>query len=107
MGNFAKIAEPLYRLVGGWPLKGRKAPPFLWTEFCQEAFEPLINCLTSPPILGYPNFQLSFIVHVDASSTGLGVALYQTQNGKPTIIAYGRRALSSAERNYSAYRRES
>ena len=101
--NFGKIAEPLYRLVGGRPPKRRKTPPFLWTECCQEAFEHLINCLTSPPILGYPNFQLPYIVHVDASSTA---ALHQSQNGKPTVIAYGSRTLSSAERNYSAYRRK-
>ena len=104
--NFAKIADPLYHLVGGRPSKGRKTPPFLWTEPCQEAFESLINCLTSPPILGYPDFQLPFTVHVDASSTGLGAALYQTQKGVPTVIAYGSRTLSPAERNYSAYRRE-
>lgn len=104
--NFAKIAEPLYRLVGGRPPKGFKTPPFLWTERCQEAFECLISCLTSPPILGYPDFRLPFTVHVDASSTGLGAALYQTHNGMPTVIAYGSRTLSPAERNYSAYRRE-
>ena len=73
--NFAKIAEPLYHLVGGRPPRGRKKPPFLWTERCQEAFECLISCLTSPPILGYPDFQLPFTVHVDASSTGLRAAL--------------------------------
>ena len=104
--NFAKIAEPLYHLVGGRSPKGRKTPPFLWTERCQEAFECLISCLTSPPILGYPDFQLPFTVHVDASSTGLGAALYQTQEGRPIVIAYGSRSLSPAERNYSAYRRE-
>lgn len=104
--NFAKIAEPLYRLVGGRLAKGRTAPAFLWTECCQKAFEHLINCLTSSPIPGYPDFRLLFVVHVDASSTGLGATLYQTQNGRPTVIAYGSRTLSSAERNYSAYRRE-
>ena len=106
MKNFAKIAEPLYHLVGGRPPRGRKTPPFLWTERCQEAFECLISCLTSPPIIGYPDFHLPFTVHVDASSTGLGAALYQTQKGRPTVIAYGSRTLSPDERNYSAYHRE-
>ena len=98
--NFAKIAEPLYHLVGGRPARGRKTPPFLWIEHCQEAFE----CLTSPPLLGYSDFQLSFTVHVDASSTEMGAALYQTQKGRLTIIADGSRTLSPAKRNYSAYR---
>ena len=58
------------------------------------------------PILGYSDFQLPFTVHVDASSTGLGATLYQTQKGQPTVIAYGSRTLSPAERNCSACRRE-
>ena len=98
--NFAKIAEPLYHLVGGRPARGRKTPPFLWIEHCQEAFE----CLTSPQLLGYSDFQLSSTVHVDASSTEMGAALYQTQKGGLTIIADGSRTLSPAKRNYSAYR---
>ena len=60
----------------------------------------------SPQILGYPYFQLSFTVHVDASSTGMGAALYQTQKGRLIVIAYGSRTLSLVEGNYSAYRRE-
>ena len=91
--NFAKIAEPLYHLAGGRPPRGRKTPPFLWTEHCQEAFECLISCLTSSSILGYPDFQLPFTVHVEASSTGLGAALCQTQKGRLTVIAYGSRTL--------------
>lgn len=106
MKNFAKIVEPLYRLDGGRPPKRHNTPPFLWTDCCQEAFECLIDCLTSPPILGYRNFQLPFTVHVNAGSTGLGTALYQTQKGIPTVIAYGSRMLSPTEKNYSAYRRE-
>ena len=66
----------------------------------------MISCLTSPPILGYPDFQLPFTVHVEASGTGLGAALYQMQKRRPTVIAYGSRTLFPAERNYSAYCRE-
>ena len=83
-----------------------KHHPFSGQERCQEAFECLIRCLTSPSILGYPDFQLPFTAHVHASRTGLGAALYQTQKGMPTVIAYGSMMLSPAERNYSAYRRE-
>ena len=45
-------------------------------------------------------------MHVNAISAGLGAALYQTQKGRPTVIAYGSRTLFPAERNYSAYCRE-
>ena len=107
--NFSKIAEPLRRLLVSGPDKKRKQhprPSFTWTNECQRAFETLISRLTSSPILGYPNFELPFILHIDASGEGLGAALYQTNNDKLHVIAYGSRALTTAERNYSAYRRE-
>ena len=70
MKNFAKIAEPLYHLVGGRPPGGRKTPPFSWTERCQEAFECLISCLTSPRYLAtltstYPSQCMSIPVVQD------------------------------------------
>ena len=66
----------------------------------------LISKLTQPPILAYPDFAKPFILHIDASGSGLGAALYQTQDGKQRVIAYGSRTLNAAERNYSAYRQE-
>ena len=66
----------------------------------------LISKLTQPRILAYPDFAEPFILHIDASGSGLGAALYQTQDGKQRVIAYGSRTLSAAERNYCAYRRE-
>ena len=99
--NF-KIAKPLYHLVGVRPPRGCKTP--LWIERCQEAFQCLISCLTSPPILGYPDFQLSFTVRVDASSTGLGAALYQTHKGHPTVThRTGCHSLSNSERMAHCY----
>ena len=62
--------------------------------------------MTSPSIPGYSDFQLPFLLNVDACSTGLGAALYEVHNGRPAVIAYGSRTLSPGERNYSAYCRE-
>ncbi|CAB4042866.1 Hypothetical predicted protein, partial [Paramuricea clavata] len=52
-----------------------------WTSIHQSALENLLNEVTSPPILAYPNYELSFVVHTDASQEGLGAVLYQEQNG--------------------------
>ena len=64
------------------------------------------NGRTWPSKDKFPNFELPFILHADASGEGLGAALYQMQDNKAWVIAYRSRALNSAERNYSAYRRE-
>ncbi|KAK3742406.1 hypothetical protein QZH41_020713, partial [Actinostola sp. cb2023] len=107
--GFAKIAAPLNSLLRSPDVKGtnrKLTEPFTWTVDCQQAFTTLINRLSSCPILAFPDFSSPFILHTDASGEGLGAALYQAQDGKPRVIAYGSRSLNAAERRYSAYRRE-
>ncbi len=60
----------------------------------------LIECITSPPILAYPDYNAPFVVHTDASQHGLGAVLYQKQEGTLRVIAYASRTLTPAERNY-------
>ena len=50
--------------------------------------------------MAYPNFEEPFLLHTDASETGLGAVLYQQQNGILWVIAYGSRPLNPSERNY-------
>ena len=66
----------------------------------QKAVETLLDHLVSPPILGYPDFSKPFVLHSDASQKGLGVVLYQKQDGKMRVIGYGSRSLTNAEKNY-------
>ena len=76
----------------------------LWSEQCQKAFNTIIEKLTSPPVLGFADLSSPFILHTDASNIGLGVCLYQKQNGK--LIAYASRGLSKSEINYPAHKKE-
>ena len=60
----------------------------------------------NPPVLVYADFSLPYIVHVDASGSGLGALLYQSQESKERVIANAGRSLRGPERNNSAHRRE-
>uniref|UniRef100_A0A8C7YJX3 Gypsy retrotransposon integrase-like protein 1 n=1 Tax=Oryzias sinensis TaxID=183150 RepID=A0A8C7YJX3_9TELE len=118
--GYAAIARPLNNLTRGYgtPRKsGLKRPnakmqdvkqPFgeRWTSECQHAFETLIDQLTTAPVLGFADPKKPYILHTDASSTGLGAALYQEQDGHLKVIAYASRGLSSSEARYPAHKLE-
>lgn len=83
--------------------KGPQMPsrtPVEWTIEHQKTLDLLIDMLVNPPVLAYPDFNLPFVLHTDASEKGLGAILYQHQNGGLQVIAYGSRTLSPAEKNY-------
>ncbi|KAL1252661.1 hypothetical protein QQF64_017354 [Cirrhinus molitorella] len=116
--NFSHLARSLYQLIAASPRsllppepkdkkkrvstksKGQASPntPITWTQFHQEALNTLIDHLTEPLILAYPDLTLPFVLHCDAD--GLGAVLYQKQKGKMSVIAYGSRTLTPPEKNY-------
>lgn len=119
--NFSRIAKPLYALLSvekvagsDVELKGKQKggkrgqkqnqppshQPITWTDKHSSVLCQLIDYLSSPPILGYPNFEEPFVLHCDASQEGLGAVLYQRQNEKLVVIAYGSRTLTAPEKNY-------
>lgn len=113
--DFSRRAKPLYELLtkqeDQQPKKGRQKAktsqgqasskqPVTWTEIHQTRLEELIDVLTSPQVMAFPDFSAPFILHTDASNEGLGAILYQRQNDKLVVIAFGSRTLSPAEKNY-------
>ena len=92
--NFSKIASPLYNLL-------KQDIPFVWTQACQEAFNKLISCLVTAPVLAYPCFTKPFVLHTDASALGLGAVLEQEQDDRKLHpVAYASRTLSKQEGRY-------
>eukprot|EP00731_Ephydatia_muelleri_P031255 Em0022g769a len=74
--GYSSIAEPLHKLT-------RKTEGgFKWNSECQNAFQHLKHLLVSPPILAYPQFQLPFVVTLDASSCAIGAVLSQEHEGE-------------------------
>ena len=72
ISNFARVAEPLRELT-------RKNTAFRWTQACEDAMSQLKERLTTAPVLAYPSFDKPFTVETDASISGLGAVLSQTQ----------------------------
>ena len=70
--DFAVIARPLHHLT-------EKTAIFNWTEECEASFQKLRLKLVSPPVLAFPDHSRSFILDTDASNTGIGCVLSQTQ----------------------------
>ena len=115
--HFAQTAKPIYDLLS-LDLRKKKnvtstkhsprgnsgqvssSSPVEWETQHQSALEVLIDHITSPPVLAYPDYDAAFIVHTDALQDGLGAVLYQEQNGSTRVIAYASRTLTPSERNY-------
>lgn len=119
--DYSKIVKPLTSLTAGYPpsRKTGKKPaknltyfnpkePFSerWTPACQQAFECIIDRLTTAPVLGFANPKLPYELHTDASAVGLGAVLYQVQEGQQRVIAYASRGLSKSEARYPAHKLE-
>jgi hypothetical protein len=93
--DFAQVAAPLYQLL-------KKNAEFKIEQTQQQALDNLKTRLTTAPILQYPDFSKSFILHTDASFQGLGAILSQKDSrGKEFAIYFASRTLSTAEKNYS------
>ena len=106
--NFSKVAKPLNILLQNLEGTSNQKKKFKvqWGSEQQEAFKTLQRLCTEAPILAYAGFKAPFILHTDASSDGLGAALYQNQDGQRRVTAYASRSLSPSERNYPAHKLE-
>ena len=106
--EFAAKSKPLQAVITGPGTSTRRdgKNKVLWNTACQTGFEELRDACCTAPILAYPDFDRKFILHTDASVTGLGAALYQKHDEVDRVIAYASRVLTPAETNYPAHKLE-
>ena len=98
--DFAKIAEPLTRMLG-------KDKKFEWNSEQDVAFEKLREFLLADPILKAPEWDKPFHIFTDASNVAVGCTLMQKDgSGKYHVISYLSRALTSSERNWPTVQAE-
>lgn len=62
----------------------------------QEELELFLDSLASVGVMAYPDYELPYVLHTDASNEGLGAVLYQKQR----VIGYGSRTLTPAEKRF-------
>ena len=104
--NFSQLVKPLYALLKDKDTKRKSKQLVEWKPEHQEILDKLLNRLIEPPILAYPNYNISFILHTDASSAGLGCGLFQEQEGSIRVIGFGSRTLVGAEEKYHSSKLE-
>ena len=92
--GYATIAAPLTDLL--------KKDAFKWSASAITALNKLKEVMTSTPLLAIPNFKEPFVLETDASGTGIGAILSQSEHP----IAYFSKKLSSRMQKQSAYIRE-
>ena len=84
----------------------RRGLEFVWGADHQFAFEKLKAAIMSPPVLVMPDFSSRFILQTDPSPVALGAVLLQNTPGGRRAISYASRTLTSQERKYSVFERE-
>lgn len=98
--NFATKAKPLYDLL-------RKGAEFKFGEPQLRAFETLIECMVTEPVLAIYSRTANTELHTDASSLDFGAILLQKQedNHWHPVYYYSKRT-SREECNYHSYELE-
>ena len=119
IANFSRIVKPIYELLktvptmqkskeknlqpqkqGRGKVSNNSKDPVVWQEQHRIALNLIIDQLTNPPVMAYPDYSQPFVLHTDASQDGLGAVLYQRQSGKMRVIGFASRTLTPAEQKY-------
>jgi hypothetical protein len=107
--SFLGLANYYRRFIKGYNKKTTPLSDLLkknrrweWMIDCQQAFEKLKTTVVSALVLGLPDFEKPFEVHIDASDRAIGGVL--VQEGHP--VAFESQKLNDAEHNYSTCEKE-
>ena len=65
-----KPCYDLLKLYGEKDTKKNKSKKIIWTDELQTIIEIVVEYLKSPEVISYPNFNLPFVIHCDASQQG-------------------------------------
>ena len=94
MPELQQLLKPIYDLT-------RKGRQFIWGKEQQEAYEEIKQRIIKASVLHMPNHEGRFHLYSDMSKFAAGSTLYQIQNRKLKLIAYGSKRLPKAAKSYS------
>ena len=97
---YAQMTLPLRKLT-------HKNARFSWTNECEEAYQNIVQAMSTDTALRYFDPKLKTIMVTDASEVGIAATIYQEENGILKPIDHASRALTETEGRYSAIERES
>ena len=97
--NFSLKARPLTELT-------KDNATWWWEEPQEIDFKTLEKSRVTAPVLHMPNFELPFVLTMDASAVPVGGVLEQDFGAGLQPVAFESKKLSPAEMQYSAYERE-
>ena len=105
--GFSRIATPIQSLLKG--MKNGRKPGLIghdWQEAQQRAFEGLIDCFTTAPILRHYDPTLPIRLETDASNAALAGILSQLFEDGWHPIAFFSLKFTETERHYPIYDKE-
>ena len=93
-------AKPFYDLI-------KEETKFVWTDEHSKLFQYFKDQLSADCELAIPNDKFPYFITVDASLTGVGATLAQTdENKKMRIISYNSRIFTPQEQKMATMHRE-
>ncbi len=108
--RFADEAGPLLDVlrsaIGDETLKAKPSTKLRWTEEASTAFDRLSRALERGAFLCNFDPSLPLIFYTDASNIGISAVVTQKQGDSLAVIGLESRSLTSAERLYSAFKRQ-
>jgi hypothetical protein len=106
--KFSEKAAPLYAQTKKFAHNKRgKNGAIILSDESKLAFDELKKAITSEPIiLHYPDWDIPFEIHCDASKEAVAAILSQRVNGVERVIMYASRTLNDTEKRYHTYEQE-
>lgn len=102
--DFARITEPLHDIAK----TSSKSPKAIkWSPDLTQAFENTKTALKTASAMNLPKQGLPYKCYSDASNVGIGFVVCQIDKNNTEIpVCFLSKLFTSAERNYSTYRKE-